>query len=44
MAFKMDKYENEAAHSDCTVKHTACLFNWQAIIICPQPGNSIVLK
>lgn len=44
MAFKIDKYENEAAHFDCTMEHIARLLNWQAIIICPQTGNSLVQR
>ncbi len=42
VALKTNKCENEVAHFDCTMTYITSLFNWQAIIITDQPGNTIV--
>lgn len=42
MGLKTNRYENEVARLDCTMTLVTSLFNWQAISITDQLGNTIV--
>lgn len=42
VGLKTNRYENEVARLDCTMTLVTSLFNWQAISITDQLGNTIV--